>query len=1438
MAESPGCGPMEADLQSSGESQPGSPISPSAAVAPDAAGSVALARGRWKKLTHSVHDRDSDWKMVLGAVSNLRRRASVANFGGVGSIRRGSNDSCTDAEAVAGRRSQPRSKGADDWDTHRWEVIGDFLQQDVEDGESNDLDDISPLLEEMPQGEDERCYPWSVAIAVPNPCSPRFFAAGRREFSDNDVRTMLERVVLRAPLNNNMSAEKAAERKRVEIFIAMNAYKYLKRRYAMRRSIQFCVATLLRRVLVVKLVMNARFRVRLSRGAAGSESDSIFVLVTATEECLQRCAQQWKYKVPWDIEVTDPVSLEPCTSQFIPLIRESVKHLPEVRQALEGHLSTIKANGNLNTKVGRYFLELEQYCMQDDLLRGQERNLHGDAASDDSDSDSQEGAIVHSSSQHISKIVHDQSDNLLHAFKRLYRGSHQGSDKRGLRSALQRRANKKAASSSSRGRLAEGEVPVKAGETDLRVLVLEYLCYRADGATITEAIHKANQLADDEAKSVRLKCLWQWLKFDKPAAACFPYTSEGHPSKLWRLVEQSLATGEAISTPFEEVDRLKLVLAGCKRHIDFDQAVNFEMLDAVFPLHDTGRKEELLSGAWIYRRDAAMSRFKSWRKWMATEHAEGVQTVRTYFGEKVALYFGFLRNYVKSVRNVALTTLPLFMLTTLNIILIEYFPTWQDIGLTLKWCIPLLFAFRVVLWYGSWFYHWREVEKRFGILWGNKGKVDSARTLLEGHLRRDVSTDEDSVYFASAHRRARYAMSFLVTTGMLMVSLAVNLTIIASQHFLVISTSVQLFQQFYAFVLPLAQSFFVLMFSNKYSAVAKELTQRENHRTERVFEQSMIIKLFLFDFFNTLNPCFIYAFVKPHVLGCIPYMFLRMQHNEHGMVEPTHNDVACDGELNRALISLLMAMVTKNVAQIGIPYIRQRTKMFDISGIVAVQQMLHVGSHADEFLIHDVEEALKVESSMDKYGEFGVFQDGTFEDYKEIVMMHAIVVFFGTTLQIVPVVVWILACLEEKIDGFKMFALFQRPIPMDSNTIGSAWLTIISVVNTTGCVVQAAILVYYFHIFPAVAQPTGRLGLFIGVATFFLMCQAVIGYAATHHIRKSNSLAARRLENVIRRNALSSGDAKTEKRRSAKHGDHNNIFVAVSSSDTLGAIVSALSSSWTLLECVTAANTFVPAGSKLLRDKRDCKGMQRPADLLTLDISKLPVLHFRVPDAVESSGDGSMYDPWAASEPSSDGEAGDGPHGRQLIVRNQEATPAAVAVEDPFPMLRRAEPRQHSRVPESLEVSPDDAPAVVVDVPEVPIEELHHAERGLAVQSGVGAIEIQISEPEMSPFSLGCRFSENEIDYGCPEISPSADDVKAGPATPETCWAEGEEPPEWAMCPPEWEVADATSSDCGLLLYDGQVWEECCTEDAGLGDVEFEFWTTFRDLEAPLPIAK
>eukprot|EP00451_Oxyrrhis_marina_P023396 CAMPEP_0204344756 /NCGR_PEP_ID=MMETSP0469-20131031/25859_1 /ASSEMBLY_ACC=CAM_ASM_000384 /TAXON_ID=2969 /ORGANISM="Oxyrrhis marina" /LENGTH=89 /DNA_ID=CAMNT_0051330059 /DNA_START=73 /DNA_END=338 /DNA_ORIENTATION=- len=89
MAESPGCGPMEADLQSSGESQPGSPISPSAAVAPDAAGSVALARGRWKKLTHSVHDRDSDWKMVLGAVSNLRRRASVANFGGVGSIRRG-----------------------------------------------------------------------------------------------------------------------------------------------------------------------------------------------------------------------------------------------------------------------------------------------------------------------------------------------------------------------------------------------------------------------------------------------------------------------------------------------------------------------------------------------------------------------------------------------------------------------------------------------------------------------------------------------------------------------------------------------------------------------------------------------------------------------------------------------------------------------------------------------------------------------------------------------------------------------------------------------------------------------------------------------------------------------------------------------------------------------------------------------------------------------------------------------------------------------------------------------------------------------------------------------------------------------------------------------------------------------------------------------------
>ncbi|CAE7679401.1 Ano4, partial [Symbiodinium microadriaticum] len=55
-----------------------------------------------------------------------------------------------------------------------------------------------------------------------------------------------------------------------------------------------------------------------------------------------------------------------------------------------------------------------------------------------------------------------------------------------------------------------------------------------------------------------------------------------------------------------------------------------------------------------------------------------------------------------------------------------------------------------------------------------------------------------------------------------------------------------------------------MVFNFIYSKVADILTARENHRTDTEFEDSMISKLFLFQFVNSYASFFYIAFIAPY----------------------------------------------------------------------------------------------------------------------------------------------------------------------------------------------------------------------------------------------------------------------------------------------------------------------------------------------------------------------------------------------------------------------------------------------------------------------------------------------------------------------------------------------------------------------------------------------
>jgi len=54
----------------------------------------------------------------------------------------------------------------------------------------------------------------------------------------------------------------------------------------------------------------------------------------------------------------------------------------------------------------------------------------------------------------------------------------------------------------------------------------------------------------------------------------------------------------------------------------------------------------------------------------------------------------------------------------------------------------------------------------------------------------------------------------------------------------------------------------IVIFGAIYEALAKALTNFENHKSERSYETSLISKVFVFQFINFMNVLFYIAFIK------------------------------------------------------------------------------------------------------------------------------------------------------------------------------------------------------------------------------------------------------------------------------------------------------------------------------------------------------------------------------------------------------------------------------------------------------------------------------------------------------------------------------------------------------------------------------------------------
>ena len=389
--------------------------------------------------------------------------------------------------------------------------------------------------------------------------------------------------------------------------------------------------------------------------------------------------------------------------------------------------------------------------------------------------------------------------------------------------------------------------------------------------------------------------------------------------------------------------------------------------------------------------------------------------IRNYYGEKIALYFEFLRYYQCSLLFPAIFGLVVFIVQRI---------VDQDTGLALA--LNAIYSIFMSIWATIFLEGWRRKESSLSILWGTTKfeRVEVPRPQYKGVMRRSPITDEmEEIYYPTSKRM----LIFILAASVSLLILSLVLGIVAGLIILKSSITDKLIVSGINFagpVVSLINAVQIIFFNIIYSKLAKIMTDMENHKTENQYQDSYILKVFTFQFVNAFNSLCYIAFIKEHTEECLAT-------DDDGKSYRTKN---CMNELYTQLISIFIVSYVKNLVEIGVPYfkfkLRKRKRMQD----------KNLRTNVASKDIRD-----KVEAQIDLEYYVTTDKDGTIDDYMELAIQFGYLTLFALAFPLSTSLAFIGLWFEMHTDKLKILHLIRRPIPLSAKDIGT-WFNIFSTV--------------------------------------------------------------------------------------------------------------------------------------------------------------------------------------------------------------------------------------------------------------------------------------------------------------------------------------------------------------------------------------------------------
>ncbi len=303
------------------------------------------------------------------------------------------------------------------------------------------------------------------------------------------------------------------------------------------------------------------------------------------------------------------------------------------------------------------------------------------------------------------------------------------------------------------------------------------------------------------------------------------YSDEGpnHQKSLFRAVDRLKLTFDIIQNRARDGGASLLL-----HKLKIDKSYG---LEDYFPLHDSNRLGDL-------------------RNLMAVKALffhPNTAAIREYYGEHVGMYFAFLAYWTKS----------LFLPGTIGLVV---FIVQLSLSQQVEPIGALLYTLFICIWATCFLEQWKQEESRYACLWGCssqniQGSVESARPEFRGKL---IASDVTGRFVQEADpnkQRCRWVVSY----SLIWFFVAAMLSCVVATHF-IRDNLVENYPDYGSYYASAISSMLITLMNTLYGLVSDKLNALENHKQEEEFENSKIIKGFIFRFINSYNSIFYIAF--------------------------------------------------------------------------------------------------------------------------------------------------------------------------------------------------------------------------------------------------------------------------------------------------------------------------------------------------------------------------------------------------------------------------------------------------------------------------------------------------------------------------------------------------------------------------------------------------